>query len=159
MPCSRLAQDYGSKRGQRAGIRVGLRLALHGPAVPSVILANIHSPVNKMDNVRSRVTNNHLDICITVFRETWLHEKLPELAVELAVAPFTVQAAQVTPVRQEQERHGTEITRQGGDGRAREGKGHPTQRHQISKAGIQATIEDNFNENNPCVMCQSSHLH
>lgn len=52
-----------------------------------------------MDDVRLRVTNNHLDICITVLTEPWLHENIPELAV----APFTAQTAQLTPVRQEQE--------------------------------------------------------
>lgn len=56
-----------------------------------------------MDDVRLRVTYNRLDICITVFSESWLHENIPELAVELAGAPFTAQTAQLTLVRQEQE--------------------------------------------------------
>ncbi len=72
------------KRGKRAGIQARLQLAPHKSAVPSIFLANTRSLVNKMDDVRLRVTNNRLDSCITVFTETWLHENIPDLAAELA---------------------------------------------------------------------------
>lgn len=50
--------------------------------MPSIFLANARSLVNKLDNVRC--TNNCLDCCIMVIMETWLHDNIPDLAMELA---------------------------------------------------------------------------
>lgn len=52
--------------------------------MPSIFLANAHSLVNKLDDERLLVTNNHLESCITVIIETWLQENIPNPAVELA---------------------------------------------------------------------------
>lgn len=52
--------------------------------MPSIFLANARSLLNKLDDVRLRITNNRLDCCIMVITETRLHDNIPDLAMELA---------------------------------------------------------------------------
>lgn len=72
------------KRGKRASIRSRLAAAPYKPAVPSVFLANARSLVNKMDELKLREINNRINSCLTIITETWLHENIPDLVVELA---------------------------------------------------------------------------
>ncbi|KAK7901457.1 hypothetical protein WMY93_018226 [Mugilogobius chulae] len=41
-----------------------------------------------MDDMRLRITSNRLNSCVTVIMETWLHENIPDLAVEQADDPL-----------------------------------------------------------------------
>ncbi len=42
-------------RGRRAGIRSRLRKRAHSPPLPSILLANVQSLENKMDDLRARM--------------------------------------------------------------------------------------------------------
>ncbi len=70
-------------RGKRAGIRNRLRKRAHSPPLPSILLANVQSLDNKMDDLRARISFQ-LDIrdcnilCLT---ETWLTLTVPDTAV------------------------------------------------------------------------------
>ncbi len=69
--------------GKRAGIRNRLRKRAHSPPLPSILLANVQSLENKMDDLRARISF-HRDIrdcnilCLT---ETWLTPTVPDTAV------------------------------------------------------------------------------
>ncbi len=43
-------------RGKRAGIRYRLRNRAHSPPLPSILLANVQSLDNKMDDLRARIS-------------------------------------------------------------------------------------------------------
>ncbi len=43
-------------RGKRAGIRNRLRVRAHSPPLPSILLANVQSLENKMDDLRARIS-------------------------------------------------------------------------------------------------------
>ncbi len=43
-------------RGRRAGIRNRLRKKAHSPPLPSILLANVQSLENKMDDLRARIS-------------------------------------------------------------------------------------------------------
>ncbi len=66
-------------RGRRAGIRNRLRKRAHSPPLPIILLANVQSLENKMDDLRARISF-HWDIrdynifCLT---ETWLTPTVP----------------------------------------------------------------------------------
>ncbi len=45
-------------RGRRAGIRDRLRNKAHSPPLPSILLANVQSLENKMDDLRARTSSN-----------------------------------------------------------------------------------------------------
>ncbi len=70
-------------RGRRAGIRNRLRKRAHSPPLPSILLANVQSLENKMDDLRARISFQ-LDIrdcnilCLT---KTWLTPTVPDTAV------------------------------------------------------------------------------
>ncbi len=70
-------------RGKSAGIRNRLRKSAHSPPLPSLLLANVQSLDNKMDDLRARISF-HRDIrdcniiCLT---ETWLTPSVPDTAV------------------------------------------------------------------------------
>ncbi len=70
-------------RGNSAGIRNRLRKRAHSPPLPSILLANVQSLENKMDDLRARISFQ-LDIrdcniiCLT---ETWLTPSVPDTAV------------------------------------------------------------------------------
>ncbi len=70
-------------RGKRAGIRNRLRKRAHSPPLPSILLANVQSLENKMDNLRDRISfqwdiRDYNIICLT---ETWLTHSVPDTAV------------------------------------------------------------------------------
>ncbi|KAK3531197.1 hypothetical protein QTP70_015131 [Hemibagrus guttatus] len=72
--------------GKHGGLRAKLKLILHRLSLPSIILANVRSLVNKMDEIRLHITQSkRLSDCnVMIFTETWLHGRVPDNAIELA---------------------------------------------------------------------------
>ncbi len=73
------------KRGKRGGIRARLAANPHKPAIPTIVLANVHSLDNKLDYIRLlRSTPRTVrDCCVFVFTETWLNNSVPDCAIQL----------------------------------------------------------------------------
>ncbi|KAM9805801.1 uncharacterized protein ACBT44_013447 isoform 2-T5 [Syngnathus typhle] len=77
------------KRGKRGDVRARLAARLAAsparPAVPSILLANVRSLDNKMDDIRLLQSTNRTvrDCCVLVFTETWLTVNIPDSAVHL----------------------------------------------------------------------------
>ncbi len=70
--------------GRRAGIRNRLRERAHSPPLPSILLANVQSLENKMDDLRARISfqRDIRDCNILCCRtETWLTPMVPDTAV------------------------------------------------------------------------------
>ncbi|KAK0146238.1 RNA-directed DNA polymerase from mobile element jockey [Merluccius polli] len=82
----RRRKDGKQRRGKRGGIRAKLKLTPHRLSLPSLFLANVRSLVNKMDELRLRMTNSpRISNCnVTIFTETWLHNGTPDDAIKLA---------------------------------------------------------------------------
>ncbi|XP_039908517.1 uncharacterized protein LOC120747010 [Simochromis diagramma] len=80
---SRRSQRRRQHRGRRAGVRNRLRTRAHRPPLPSILLANVQSLENKLDDIRAR-TRYQRDIrdcnifCLT---ETWLTSSVPDHAI------------------------------------------------------------------------------
>ncbi len=70
-------------RGRRAGIRNRLRKRAHSPPLPSILLANVQSLENKMDDLRARISfqRDIRDCNIFCLPETWLTPTVPDTAV------------------------------------------------------------------------------
>ncbi len=66
-------------RGRRAGIRKKLRKRAHSPPLPSILLANVQSLENKMDDLRARISfqRDIRDCNIFCLTETWLTPLVP----------------------------------------------------------------------------------
>ncbi len=69
--------------GRRAGIRNRLRKRAHSPPLPSILLANVQSLENKMDDLRARISfqRDIRDCNILCLTETWLTPSVPDNAV------------------------------------------------------------------------------
>ncbi len=69
-------------RGRRAGIRDRLRKRAHSPPLPSILLANVQSLENKMDDLRARISfqQDIRDCNILCLTETWLTPSVPDTA-------------------------------------------------------------------------------
>ncbi len=65
--------------GRRAGIRDRLRKRAHSPPLPSILLANVQSLDNKMDDLRARISFQR-DCNILCLTETWLTPSVPDTA-------------------------------------------------------------------------------
>ncbi len=70
-------------RGRLAGIRNRLRKRAHSPPLPSILLANVQSLENKMDDLRARISfqRDIRDCNIFCLTETWLTPTVPDTAV------------------------------------------------------------------------------
>ncbi len=70
-------------RGKSAGIRNRLRKRAHSPPLPSLLLANVQSLDNKMDDLRARISfqRDIRDCNIICLTETWLTPSVPDTAV------------------------------------------------------------------------------
>ncbi len=68
--------------GRRAGIRDRLRKKAHSPPLPSILLANVQSLENKMDDLRARISfqRDIRDCNILCLTETWLTPSVPDTA-------------------------------------------------------------------------------
>ena len=62
------------KRGKRSGLLVRLRRRAHRGPLPSILLANVQSLDNKVDEIRARVAfqRDIRDCNVLCFKETWL---------------------------------------------------------------------------------------
>ena len=71
------------KRGRRAGILVKLRKRQHRPPLPSILLANVQSLDNKLDELRARLAfqRDIKDCNAFVFTETWLDPSISDSAI------------------------------------------------------------------------------
>ncbi len=69
--------------GKRAGICNTLRERAHSPPLPSILLINVQSLVNKMDDLRARRSfqRDIRDCNILCLTETWLTPSVPDTAV------------------------------------------------------------------------------
>ncbi len=69
--------------GRCAGIRNRLRKRAHSPPLPSILLANVRSLENKMDDLRARISfqRDIRDCNILCLTETWLTPTVPDTAV------------------------------------------------------------------------------
>ncbi len=69
--------------GKHAGIRKRLRKRAHSPPLPSIILTNVQSLDNKMDDLRARISfqRDIRDFNILCLSETWLLTLVPDTAV------------------------------------------------------------------------------
>ncbi len=69
--------------GRHAGIRNRLRERAHSPPLPSILLANVQSFENKMDDLRARISfqRDIRDCNILCLTETWLTPSVPDTAV------------------------------------------------------------------------------
>ncbi len=70
-------------RGRCAGIRNRLRKRAHSPPLLSILLANVQSLENKMDDLRARISFQWdiRDCNILCLTETWLTPTVPDTAV------------------------------------------------------------------------------
>ncbi len=67
-------------RGNSAGICNRLRKRAHSPPLPSILLANVQSLENKMDDLRARISfqRDIRDCNIICLTETWLTHSVPD---------------------------------------------------------------------------------
>ncbi|KAL3066110.1 hypothetical protein OYC64_016119 [Pagothenia borchgrevinki] len=72
-----------TKRGSRAGLLVRLRKRENRPPLPSILLANVQSIENKLDELRSRIAfQRDIKNCnVFIFTETWLHSAISDSAI------------------------------------------------------------------------------
>ena len=70
-------------RGRRAGIRNRLRSKANRPPLPSILLANVQSLVNKLDDLRARIAfqRDIRDCNVLCFTETWLSPSIPDHSI------------------------------------------------------------------------------
>jgi len=70
-------------RRKCAGIRNRLRKRAHHPPLPSILLTNVQSLENKMDDLRARISfqQDIRDCSILCLSETWLTPSVPDTAV------------------------------------------------------------------------------
>ncbi len=68
---------------KRAGIRNSPRKRAHSPPLPSILLANVQSLENKMDDLRARISFQWdiRDCNVLCLSETWLTTSVPDTAV------------------------------------------------------------------------------
>ena len=73
------------KRGKRAGIHARLKANPSRPAVPSLLLSNVRSLDNKLDELHLlKETHREWKDCrVFAFTETWLQDNIPDAAVQL----------------------------------------------------------------------------
>lgn len=86
--CRRKQQRHKQRRGKRAGINAWLRANPTTPAVPTVLLSNVRSHENKLDELRLLRESRWLwrDCCIFIFTESWLQDNISDEAVQLGGA-------------------------------------------------------------------------
>lgn len=73
------------KRGKRGGLHARLKARASRPPLPSLLLANVRSLENKLDELRARITSQReiRECCAYIFCETWLSQNVPDSAVQL----------------------------------------------------------------------------
>ncbi|KAK0155060.1 hypothetical protein N1851_002626 [Merluccius polli] len=77
----------GKHRGCRAGTKRREKRKRHKPAVPAIIMGNVRSLGNKMDELSALVKTQreYRECSLFCFSETWLHSHIPDSSVEVPV--------------------------------------------------------------------------
>ncbi len=72
--------------GKRAGIHNTLRKRAHSPPLPSILVTNVQSLENKMDDLKARISfqRDIRDCNILCLSEIWLTTSVPDTAVTLS---------------------------------------------------------------------------
>uniref|UniRef100_A0A669B6E2 Reverse transcriptase domain-containing protein n=1 Tax=Oreochromis niloticus TaxID=8128 RepID=A0A669B6E2_ORENI len=72
-----------TKRGKRAGVLCRTRQRNSKPPLPSILLANLQSLDNKLDELRARIKHQQdiRNCCVLAFTETWLEPSVPDCAI------------------------------------------------------------------------------
>ncbi|KAI3375874.1 hypothetical protein L3Q82_003761 [Scortum barcoo] len=73
------------RQGKRAGLHARLKARSNRPPLPSLLLANVRSLENKLDELRARITSQRevRDCCALILTETWLSASVPDTAIQL----------------------------------------------------------------------------
>ncbi|KAK0135553.1 hypothetical protein N1851_028598 [Merluccius polli] len=73
------------KRGKHGGIQARLAANPYKPALPSIVLANVRSFDNKLDELHLLRSSQRTvrECCVFVFTETWLNNNIPDSAIQL----------------------------------------------------------------------------
>ena len=73
------------RRGRRGGARTRTRNRKSSPPLPTILLGNVRSLSNKMDELHacSRYLYEYRESCLLCFSETWLHKDIPDSSVDL----------------------------------------------------------------------------
>lgn len=73
------------KRGKRGGLRVRSRKRGTKPALPSMIIGNVRSLANKIDELETltRYMHEYRETCLMGFSETWLNDSIPDSALHI----------------------------------------------------------------------------
>lgn len=81
----RRRKDRKQKRGRRAGVRERLGKQPHKLPLPSILLSNTRSLVNKLDELTLQVAVDKFvkDCSLLIITETWLHSSIPDTAIGL----------------------------------------------------------------------------
>ncbi|XP_077471012.1 endothelin receptor Ba isoform X3 [Stigmatopora argus] len=85
MPLDLPAELKRKRRGCRAGQKCQERKRCFRPSIPSIIIGNIRSLPNKMEELKAltKIQRQYRKICIMCFTETWLNELTPDSLVSL----------------------------------------------------------------------------
>ncbi len=83
-----------------AGICNRLRERAHSPPLPSILLTNVQSMENKMDDLRARISFQWdiMDCNILCLTETWLTTSVPDTAVTPSYNFFVLRMDRTTEV-------------------------------------------------------------
>ena len=81
--CLPIRRRKRKKRGKRAGILCRSRTRYCNPPLPSILLANVQSLDNKLDELHARIEfqRDIANCCVLAFTETWLDPMVPDSAV------------------------------------------------------------------------------
>ncbi|KAK0135720.1 hypothetical protein N1851_028397 [Merluccius polli] len=73
------------RRGKRGGLHARLKARATRPPLPSLLLANVRSLENKMDELRARTTTQCeiRECCALIFTETWTKDNTPDSVIQL----------------------------------------------------------------------------
>lgn len=73
------------KWGKKGGIRKRVRKRGFRPPLPTIVMGNVRSLQNKMDELRANVRYLHeyRESCLLIFTETWLHSGITDSAINL----------------------------------------------------------------------------
>lgn len=73
------------RRGKRGGLHARLKARATRPPLPSLLLTNVRSLENKMDELRTRTTTQReiRECCALIFTETWTTDNTPDSAIQL----------------------------------------------------------------------------
>lgn len=83
--CRQQVNEKIRKRGRKGGVRARFRRKPFRQPLPSIMLGNVRSIQNKMDELQASVQylSDYRQSCLVCLSETWLAETDPESAIDL----------------------------------------------------------------------------